>query len=221
MSAATGTRDAAARSRYQPVTSAPISEWHRLLAAIKASNLAASDKAVYRLLLDKADYRTAELPARFAPRQAVIARETSLSLRQVKYATGHLRRHGWLTAKGKTAPGRTLEYSLAAGLPCDCTGRRHEAERVQPDSRTGATFGTRTRATNGCNAAGQSTVSTERQREERVERQSSAVPDWHKWPPGDVGPCARCCQPCRRYGEHGSPLCVRCQADLATWRAAR
>lgn len=152
--------------------------WHELRDALATSNLPASDKAVYRALLDKADFRTACLDPRYTPRQAVIAKETSLSLRQVKYAEQHLARHGWLAATGATGPGRTRRYELAAGGSCDCSGRRHApGQRVQPaPSTTGATGATecpngcnhctRTGATNGCNAAGQTPNPTERQREE-------------------------------------------------------
>jgi hypothetical protein len=42
---------------------APKDRWHQLADAIQESNLPASDKSVYRLLLDRADYVTAVLPA--------------------------------------------------------------------------------------------------------------------------------------------------------------
>ena len=162
-----GRRDVAAPDR-----------WHQLLNAIRDSNMSAADTSVYRYLLDKADYGTALLPPEFTPRQQTISRKTRISLRQVKYAIGHLRRHGWLTTAGKTGPGKTLAYSLAAGTSCDCTGRVHDhrlpAERVQRETVTGATFGHRSGATNGCNAAGQNgrqTRGTEREGEEAPEQQ--------------------------------------------------
>ena len=34
----------------------------------------------------------------------------------------------------------------------------------------------------------------------------------------NIGPCARCRQPCVRYGPQGRPLCPACQADQPTVR---
>ena len=110
--------------------------WHQLAGAIGASNLAASDKSVFRYLLDRADYATAELPPKFTPKQASIAKQTSHSIRQVKYAIGHLRPHARLHA---------------------CPRRRVRLSRPGSPARTGATGATgatRTGATgagNGCN----------------------------------------------------------------------
>ena len=78
--------------------------WHELADAIGASDLPASDKSVFRYLLDRADYGTAVLPAKFTPRQADIARKTSHSRRQVRYAIRHLERHKWLDVEGRTGP---------------------------------------------------------------------------------------------------------------------
>src|SRR5512132_572149 len=69
--------------------------WHQLADAIGASNLRASDKSVYRALLDRADYGTAVMQHRFTETQATIARKTSHSPRMVRYAIRHLERHGW------------------------------------------------------------------------------------------------------------------------------
>jgi hypothetical protein len=158
--------------------------WHQLADAIQASNLPASDKSVYRYLLDRADYGTVEMPAKFAPKQAVIARKTSHSLRQVRYAIRHLERHEWLTAAGRTGPGKSRRYTLSAGTGCNCAGRVHvpgtaatgNPERRQPDSQAAATIDNRTAATNGGNAAAQTPVPTERQREGRVGRKPEREP---------------------------------------------
>jgi len=156
--------------------------WHQLADAIGASNLRASDKSVYRALLDRADYGTAVMQHRFTETQATIARKTSHSPRMVRYAIRHLERHGWLTANGKTGPGRPLNYSLAAGSSCDCTGRVHQPEpdtpapqRRQPQARTAATSPPRTAAINGGNAAGQTPVRTGRHREGEGEGQLSEL----------------------------------------------
>ena len=178
--------------------------WHQLAGAIGASNLAASDKSVFRYLLDRADYATAELPPKFTPKQASIAKQTSHSIRQVKYAIGHLRRHGWLRAEGRTGPGRTLAYTLALGAGCDCPGRVHppervqrvqpeRPERVQPEPVTGATFGHRSGATNGCNAAGQTVRQTR-----GTEREG-----WGGWPEGTNGADANPQPPPRIPGVRG------------------
>jgi hypothetical protein len=80
---------------------------------------------VFRYLLDRADYGTAVLPAKFTPVQADIARTTSHSRHQVRYAIRHLERHKWLDVEGRTGPGKPLRYTLATGTGCDCTGRVH------------------------------------------------------------------------------------------------
>jgi hypothetical protein len=187
--------------------------WHQLAGAMAESNLRASDKAVFRFLLDRADYGTADLPPKFTPPRQVIARKTSISPRQVTYAIAHLRRHGWLTTTGTTAPGRTLAYRLAAGVSCSCTGRVHDprtalspaagdAERWQPETLTVATFGHRSVATNGGNAAGQNsceTRGTERKAVEattvaaasgRQSRPAVTMKTSHGWPQGSIGEAA-------------------------------
>jgi hypothetical protein len=128
----------------------------------------ASDKSVFRFLLDKADWATAILPPGFTPPRKVIARKTSISFRQVTYAIDHLRRHGWLITEGTTGPGKTLRYTLSAGAQCDCTGRVHVPPLPPSPTANGgngrqstvATFGYRSVATNGGNATGQTTRQT-------------------------------------------------------------
>jgi hypothetical protein len=162
----------------------PVDRWHQPADAIQRSNMSAADKSVFRFLLDRADYRTAELPAKFTPTQRAIGRMTSHSRRQVQYSLDHLARHAWITADGATGPGRPRRYSFTIGADCDCQGRVHAPERAQPETQTGATFGYQTGATNGRNAAGQTPDRTERQREGGVKRQVSPStstrlpPDW-------------------------------------------
>jgi hypothetical protein len=146
--------------------------WHELDDAIDASNMPASDRAVYKARLKRADYGTGDLPRQFTDKQATVARKTGVSLRQVQYAERHLERHGWFQISGTTGPGKTRRYLLTAGLNCDCTGRRHEAQRTQRAGSTDATEATngrnlcvRTDVTNGRNAAVQRPVPTERHRE--------------------------------------------------------
>lgn len=142
-----------------------MSRWHDLRDAMKRSNMSAADKAVYRYLLDCADYATAELSPRYTPTRKAIARATSLSFSMVGKSTVHCGRHDWLEVKGATAPGRPLEYRLKFGSQCDCTGRVHHAgyHRLQPAN--GATTYHRSVLTDGANATAQHTSSTERQRE--------------------------------------------------------
>ena len=161
------------------MTAEPPGRWHQLAGAIRDSNLPASDKAVFQFLLSRSDYKTAELPARFTPTRETIARKTSLSYSQVGYSTRHLERHGWVTAKGVTGPGHPLEYSFAIGGNCDCTGRVHAPRTVPADTATmptgrgnTASGWHRTLPTNGANTAGQTAVSTVRQREGKVERKA-------------------------------------------------
>ena len=149
--------------------------WHELADAIGASNLPASDKSVFRLLLDRADYGTAVLPAKFAPTEIAFGKRTSHSRRQVQYSVAHLRRHEWLKASRDTredAPDRRrLRYEFGVGTTCDCTGRVHEPRQK------GATESTDRRnscadigATDRRNAASQTPNRTERHREGGGER---------------------------------------------------
>jgi hypothetical protein len=189
--------------------------WHQLAGAIGDSNLPASDKAIFRYLLDKADWRTAELAERWTPTEAEIRRKTSHSLRQVKYAIEHLSRHGWITTGRGKADKRRRTYALAYGYACDCPGRRHTAaKRVQPKPEKGATPAPQIGATDRCNAAGETPVSTERLREEGVREGPELCSI------ADFGPCTRCRASCIRYGEHGRPLCPDCTETLAYGRAS-
>jgi hypothetical protein len=104
--------------------------WHQLAEAIQDSNLPASDKSVFRYLLDRADYKTGELPAKFTPTRKTIRRKTSLSYSQVGYSTAHLQRHGWLIITGKPGPGHPRQYEFRIGADCHCTGRVHVADVV-------------------------------------------------------------------------------------------
>jgi hypothetical protein len=45
-----------------------------------------------------------------------------------------------------------------------------------------------------------------------VTRLTGEAARWHSLASPDQGPCALCQRPCTRYGPHGSPLCVACQA---------
>jgi hypothetical protein len=180
------------------VTAAPKDRWHQLADAIKASNLPPSDRSVFRLLLDKADFGTAVIPAGFSPTRKRIRRETGLSYSQVGYSTHHLERHGWLSAKGATGPGHPLRYSLALGRDCDCTGRVHARKRCQPGEATLPTDDPRTLPTNGANAAGQMVVSTERHREGGVGRKPESKAQTQIQP--ESGP-----QPVRVVGDGSGP----------------
>ena len=55
------------------MTGAPKDRWHELADAVQDSNLPASDKAVFRYLLDRSEYGTADLAARFTPLRTTIA----------------------------------------------------------------------------------------------------------------------------------------------------
>jgi hypothetical protein len=161
--------------------------WHELAAAMRNSNMPASDKHVFGYLLSTADFGTGELPARFTPTRKVICRKTSLSRTQVFYSTRHLERHGWLSAKGATGPGRPLEYGFALGRDCDCTGRVHAPQTVPTETvPTVSTVSTgdgngvsgwhRSVSTNSVNAAGQTANHTERSTEGGEERKAEREP---------------------------------------------
>jgi hypothetical protein len=182
--------------------------WHELADAIGASNLPASDKSVFRLLLDRADYGTAILPAKFAPTEIAVGKRTSHSRRQVQYSVAHLRRHGWLKASRDTREDspdrRRLSYEFGVGTRCDCTGRVHTPRQK------GATESTDRRnscadtgATDRRNAAGQTAVSTERHRQGGVERKLE--------PKSDLVLCSVCRTPMDRVlpanGYRTHPCC--------------
>ncbi|MFC8538025.1 hypothetical protein ACFUJY_29495 [Streptomyces sp. NPDC057249] len=40
-------------------------------------------------------------------------------------------------------------------------------------------------------------------------------------PPSQVGLCARCQQPCHRYGFGGNPLCVTCRSAVEAARSRK
>lgn len=161
--------------------------WHQLVGAVTGPcRLPPSDRQVFRYLLDKADYRTADLPARWTPTEKEIVGATGLSLRQVKYSIRHLERHGWLTAKGATGPGRTLEYRLDTGEPCTCTGRRHVPQRAQPQRPTGAT--TAPERVQPTGATSQVRRRNPLRGTERKEEREGVFDDpWASWPENSVG----------------------------------
>jgi hypothetical protein len=120
-----------------------------------SAGLRPSDRAVFWRVLSKANYGAAELPAKFTPSQATIARETGLTERQVRRAERHLERHGWLKITGTTGPGKRRTVMLALGSDCTCAGRVHDPRRVR---RTADTRAPRTADTNGGHVAGQRPV---------------------------------------------------------------
>jgi hypothetical protein len=198
--------------------------WHQLADAMQDSNLPASDKSVFRYLLDRADYKTAELPAKFTPTQRVIARKTSVSYSQVRYSLGHLERHGWLVIAGKPGPGHPRHYEFQVGADCHCTGRVHATgQRCQPQASTVPTDDPRTVPTNGANAAGQTVRPTERHREGDKEETApkpvvladrygpidrESFDDWLSLISGRADP-----QPARGTVTH-LPVCADCGAVL-------
>jgi hypothetical protein len=152
--------------------------WHELDNAIGDSRLPASDRAVYHRRLKKADYATAELPAKFTESQAQVARAVGITVRQVRRSERHLERHGWLKISGPTGRGHKPSYVLLLGAQCDCTGRRHDLKADTAAPKGG--HGVRRKAdTEGGHVAGQRLVSAERQREEETERQPE--PDLSFW----------------------------------------
>jgi hypothetical protein len=161
-----------------------VDRWHLLADAIQRSNMSAADKSVFRFLLDRADYRTAELPAKFTPTQRAIGRMTSHSRRQVQYSLDHLGRHGWVTAEGATGPGRPRRYSFATGADCDCQGRVHAPERAQPEATTGATIAPERAQPTGATQQARCQIALRGSEREGVKRQVSPStstrlpPDW-------------------------------------------
>lgn len=180
-----------------------VNRWHELDDAIDASNLPASDKAVFRLRLKTADFTTADMSPQWTETQDVVARKASITVRQVRRSERHLEQHGWLKVSGTTGRGRKPLYALMVGSQCDCTGRVHapakaDTRRVgtlaKADTSTPVKADTgrvrtpvkadtatpkgghevRSKAdTKGGHVAGQSPVSTERHREGGV---GEAVP---------------------------------------------
>jgi len=113
----------------------PLDRWHQLHAAVKLSNLPPADRHVFLDRLGHSTYGTAEMTAEYTRTQEKVAKETGLSLRQVKYSEAHLARHGWLkVTRAAEGDRRRREYAFAIGTQCDCTGRRHEPGKAQPAS---------------------------------------------------------------------------------------
>jgi hypothetical protein len=134
--------------------------WYQLQDAIERSNLPASDRAIFRFYLSRANYESAELSARFTPAQKEAARGTGYTLRQVRRSERHLEHHGWLKITGATGPGKVRSVALAPGLDCDHAGRVHDQPTARGVRRTEDTRAPRTEDTNGGHAAGQSPHST-------------------------------------------------------------
>jgi hypothetical protein len=94
---------------------------------VAASGLTIADRWIFTVLTTMADWGTAKLPDRFAPRSlAELAAKCNVSERQVKYSLGHLQRHGWveryrnITEKGIGGRGHPTRYVLLMGRDCDC-----------------------------------------------------------------------------------------------------
>ena len=116
-----------------------MNRWHQLKNAIEQSELCASDRSVFRDLLDHGHhYATAEPDPGRSPSAAMIARRTGLSRRQVVYSLRHLRRHGWVKPDGHVGREHRTVFELLPGAPCDCTGRRHVAVAAQPGASVAA-----------------------------------------------------------------------------------
>lgn len=115
----------AAETTPARIAGSPVKDrWHQLQDLIEASNMPAADTTIYKYLLGKSNYRSAELEPRWTPTREKIRRETRISLRQVHYSVKHLQRHGWLFVRGRH---KSL-YTLVAGTNCDCRGRVHVAD---------------------------------------------------------------------------------------------
>jgi hypothetical protein len=134
--------------------------WHDLENAVADARLTASDKAVFLRRLKRSDYQTAELPPKFTETQAVVAKKTGLTVRQVRRAERHLELHGWLKISGPGARGGHA-YVLEVGEDCGCTGRVHEPRQAGYADTVSAYLPTYADTICG-HAAGQKPVPTER-----------------------------------------------------------
>lgn len=116
-----------------------------------AAGLTAADRWVFDTLLWMADFGTAHLPDRFAPRSLKeLAAKSFVSQRQVKYSLDHLQRHGWVeryrhfTDEGIGGRGHPTRYVLKAGISCDCPKGKGGTRCPVPEPKEG----------NGCTGKG-------------------------------------------------------------------
>jgi len=110
-----------------------------LSAAIEKAVLPSRDYRIFSALLrQRAEWKTAAIPAKFQPRGlADLARLARMSKANLCRGLEHLESHGWLTRTraDKRGRGHRTTYQLTRGMSCDCTGARPEpmtdAERMR------------------------------------------------------------------------------------------
>jgi hypothetical protein len=195
-----------------------------LKAAIEKADLPARDYRVYRALLERAEWKSAKILDRFQPR-----------------SLNHLQRHGWLVRhrhfsdNGIGGRGHPTTYQLEHGRGCDClpavSRRTQDTSKGAHPEPVPADKGAQDEPRKGLRTcrvtAGQRPVSAKSVRSQGevakegpadlaqcVAGGEGAADVLSGWPRESIGPCARCRQPCRRYGDSGSPLCAGCQVAM-------
>lgn len=81
-----------------------------------------SEKAVFYVLLDRADNADCSIPGWMTPSLVQLAEACGCSSSTVKLALNHLELHKWLNRDSKPNAGRghKASYRLDGGQPCDC-----------------------------------------------------------------------------------------------------
>jgi hypothetical protein len=115
---------------------AALTREQELRQAVKGARLPPRDFKIFTVLLDRADWGTAEIPGRFQPRSLdALAALCEMSRATLCRGLAHLEQEGWVK-RGRTARGRACPtgYTLALGGRCECArpGRPSKQETVSP-----------------------------------------------------------------------------------------
>ena len=110
-----------------------------LSAAIEEAALPTRDYRIFSALLrQRAEWKTATIPAKFQPRGlADLARLAKMSKANLCRGLDHLESHGWIQRNraDKHGRGHRTTYQLTAGMSCDCLKPKQEpmtdAERMR------------------------------------------------------------------------------------------
>jgi hypothetical protein len=104
--------------------SAPLTRERELRKAVRQARLPPRDFKIFTVLLDRADFKTAEIPGRFQPKSLdALAGLCEMSMATLCRGLAHLEAEGWLK-RGRSAGGRGCPtwYTLTLGGRCYCSG---------------------------------------------------------------------------------------------------
>ena len=99
--------------------------------------LTSTERAVYSILLEKADNGDCSIPARFTPKVRELARRSGVTERTVRRVLVHLDHHGWVSYVHGQGRGRKGAYQVAPRQPdsrCTCS-KRGRTRRLSDEKR--------------------------------------------------------------------------------------